>query len=248
MENPTSFDLNHAIQEWRENLAQSPAFRSENLNELESHLSDSIATLQTRGLSAEEAFLIATRRIGKGGALESEFGKLNGTAVWLDRLFWILIGYQVWTFIAGAIGLITRNALFFGLYGLHYDFKSHGHTVPVTLFTLVSLAGFAGSLALCWWLFNRKGQRFGLWLGRRLQRRTTWALTFGLFYLLSLTNSLVNGGAQSLLVRLLGREKIDVIYISQSISFAITSLITSAVFIGLTLILARKRLRLSQAQ
>src|SRR5208337_2923322 len=153
---------------------------------------------------------------------------------WLDRLFWILIGYQVWTFIAGAIGLITRNALFFGLYGLHYDFKSHGHTIPVTLFTLVSLAGFAGSLALCWWLFNRKGQRFGLWLGRRLQRRTTWALTFGLFYLLSLTNGLVNGGAQALLVRLLGREKINDIYISQGFSFAITSLITSAVFIGLT--------------
>ena len=247
METTASFDLNGAVQLWRENLSQSPAFRSENLNELESHLRDSIATLQTHGLSAEEAFMVAAKRIGQGGSLESEFGKLNGTAVWLDRLFWILIGYQVWTFIAGAIGLITRNALFFGLYGLHYDFKSNGHTIPITLFTLVSLVGFAGSLALCWWLFNRKGQRFGLWLGRRLQRRTTWALTFGLFYLLSLTNGLVNGGAQALVVRLLGRDKMEDIYISQGFSFAITSLITSAVFIGLTLFLARKRLNVGQA-
>jgi hypothetical protein len=247
MENTTPFDLNRAIQSWRENLGQSPAFQHENLNELESHLRDSLATLQSRGLSVEEAFLIATRRIGQDSRLEMEFGKVNNRAIWLDRLFWILIGYQVWTFIVGFIGLVTRNALFFGLQGANYDFKSQGYTIPVALFTLVSLAGFAGSLALCWWLFNRKGQRFGLWLGRRLQRRTTWALTFGLFYLLSLTNGLVNGGAQALLVRLLGREKINDIYISQGFSFAITSLITSAVFIGLTLFLARKRLCTRQA-
>src|SRR5689334_23260986 len=67
MENQTSFELNNAIQRWRENLGQSPAFRSENLNELESHLRDSIATLQAKGLLEEEAFLIASRRIGGSG-------------------------------------------------------------------------------------------------------------------------------------------------------------------------------------
>ena len=65
----------------------------------------------TRGLSAEEAFLVAANRIGKGSALESEFGKVNGQAIWLDRLFWMLIGYQVWGFVSGTIGLVTRNAL-----------------------------------------------------------------------------------------------------------------------------------------
>src|ERR1017187_9086718 len=96
MENQTSFDLNLAIQRWREELGQSPAFHSENLNELESHLCDSIATLQTRGLSAEEAFIIATRRIGKGGSLEMEFAKVNRRTVWLDRALWMLIGVQIW--------------------------------------------------------------------------------------------------------------------------------------------------------
>ncbi|HXT11196.1 MAG TPA: permease prefix domain 1-containing protein [Candidatus Angelobacter sp.] len=66
MADQTAFDLNRAIQTWRDNLANSPAFRRENLNELESHLRDSIAALQTRGLSAEEGFLIATRRLGQG--------------------------------------------------------------------------------------------------------------------------------------------------------------------------------------
>lgn len=105
MENQTAFDLNHAIQNWRENLAQSPAFSSENLDELESHLRDSMVALQTRNLSAEEAFLIATKRIGKHNVLESEFGKINGRAVWFDRGLWILLAFQVWTLISGISSL-----------------------------------------------------------------------------------------------------------------------------------------------
>jgi hypothetical protein len=61
MENQTEFDLNRAIQQWRAGLADSPAFRAENLDELESHLHDSIRALEAHGLSVEEAFLIATK-------------------------------------------------------------------------------------------------------------------------------------------------------------------------------------------
>ncbi len=247
MENPTPFDLNHAIQQWRENLGQSPAFRGENLNELESHLCDSTAAWQTRGLSAEEAFMVAVNRIGKGGALESEFGKVNGTAVWLDRFFWMLIGYQVWALISGIIGLITRNALFFGLNGTGYDFKAHGNTLTVTLLTLAYLAGFACNLALCWWLFYRKGQRFGRWLGRLLHSRTTWLLTYGALYLLPLSILLIGWGTQALLFKSFSREKLGEIAFSLSLSSVISGLITTAVLVGLTLFLARKRLRVGQS-
>src|SRR4051794_28704824 len=65
MENTTPYNLNAEIQQWREALAQSPAFNSENLNELESHLRDSVARLRASGLSEEEALLIATKRIGQ---------------------------------------------------------------------------------------------------------------------------------------------------------------------------------------
>jgi len=95
METPPSFDLTRAIQQWRENLAQSPAFRSENLDELETHLRDSIGSLQTQGLSAEEALMVAAKRIGKGAVLETEFGKVNGRAVWRTRSFWMLAGMLV---------------------------------------------------------------------------------------------------------------------------------------------------------
>lgn len=247
METTTSFDLNGAVQHWRENLSQSPAFRGENLNELESHLRDSIAVWQARGLSTEEALTIATRRIGRGATLESEFGKVNGTVVWLERFFWMLIGYQVWTFIAGALALATGNALVFGLRGVGYDFKSHGHPLLVALFTLVHLAGFAGSLAFCWWLFQQKGQRFGRWLNRLLYRRATWILAFVTLYLLSLSIPLISGGTVALLLTAFGRETIGEIALPESYSSIIMHLTTPVVFIGLTLFLARKRLRVSQA-
>ena len=85
MENQTSFDLSSAIQKWRETLAQSTTFRAADLDELEAHLRDAVPGLQAAGLSPEEAFLIATRRIGPRHALESEFRKINTGHAWLNR-------------------------------------------------------------------------------------------------------------------------------------------------------------------
>lgn len=78
METAIEFDLNVALRLWREQLSQSPQFRAENLDELESHLRDSMASLQTKGLSAEESFLIGARRVGSAAALEREFAGENG--------------------------------------------------------------------------------------------------------------------------------------------------------------------------
>src|SRR5579864_713458 len=102
METTTSFDLNHAIQQWRAELAQSSAFRGENLDELETHLRDSVTALQTRDLSAEEAFLVATKRVGTGAVLVKEFGKVNAVNIWVERSLWALIAMQLWNLISHA--------------------------------------------------------------------------------------------------------------------------------------------------
>jgi hypothetical protein len=118
IESADAFDLSLAIQGWREKLSQSPAFRSENLDELESHLRDSVTALQAHGLSATEAFRLAAKRIGGNGALETEFGKVNGPAIWLDRILWMLIGFQIWMIVSPlcssvgwAINLVRSNLL-----------------------------------------------------------------------------------------------------------------------------------------
>ena len=77
MNQPNPFDLNPAIQRWREQLGQSPAFRRENIDELEAHLRDSVAALQSQGLSAEEAFMVAAKCVGKGSSITAEFAKVN---------------------------------------------------------------------------------------------------------------------------------------------------------------------------
>ncbi|MBI3848791.1 MAG: hypothetical protein HY298_00660 [Verrucomicrobia bacterium] len=77
MENVSQFDLNTALRRWLELLRQSPQVKAENLQELESHVRDSVVQLQSKGLSSEESFLIATHRAGSPEKLEPEFAKVN---------------------------------------------------------------------------------------------------------------------------------------------------------------------------
>ena len=184
MENPTAFDLNRQILAWRENLGQSPAFQPENLDELEAHLRDSIATLQNRGLSAGEAFMIATQRVGADGALATEFGKVNGQAVWLQRILWMLVGLQLWTLVNDTTDALARtfSTLVLGQWlrsqWLQGD-SSHHVAVGTSFYVGTQLLALAGSLAIGWWLVVYQWPRLTRWAGR-------WFRGYRLFYLAAL--------------------------------------------------------------
>ena len=242
METTTSFDLNQTIQLWRENLGHSPAFRRENLYELETHLRDLIAALQRQGLSPEESFLVAVNRIGKDAALESEFAKINLGTVWLDRVLWMLIGFQVWSFISGLISSITRAAVFYGLTGMGHDFATHGRAIPVTLFVLAHLVGFVGSLALCWWLIHRKTNSVVPWMTRILSRYGTLTLAFVVLCVCNWSNFLLANLWTPAILKQSNDFMKATIFSSALFSVAIQIL----VLVGLTLLVARKRLRLSK--
>ena len=115
MENQLSFDLNSAIQRWRGNLAQSTSLSAASLDELESHVRDSSAALMRSGLSAEEAFLIASRRMGPGIRLESEFEKVERRTVWSAvsprHLYGIALILMVLLLAVIAIGPLTPRGL-----------------------------------------------------------------------------------------------------------------------------------------
>jgi len=72
MENETPFDLESAIRKWRDSLLQSSRLRAEELEELELHLRDSVIALQERGLSEDEAWIIAQKRLGQRETLKEE--------------------------------------------------------------------------------------------------------------------------------------------------------------------------------
>lgn len=95
METPTGFDLEAAILHWRTQLASQLPHGEGAVMELESHLRDAIGELSQKGLTLEESFLIASRRLGSTAALGCEFRKANPAAVWRQRVFWMVAGCLV---------------------------------------------------------------------------------------------------------------------------------------------------------
>ena len=92
MENSTPVDLDQALLQWRASLQNLGGFQAEELEELEGHLRESISLLHTRGLSVQEAFMIATRRLGSERQLSAEFAKANPQRTWTRRAMWMAGG------------------------------------------------------------------------------------------------------------------------------------------------------------
>jgi len=67
------FDLKAALQMWRQELSSQRNLLPDVRRELEAHLQDSFAELRGRGLSEEESFWLARRRVGELQVLNREF-------------------------------------------------------------------------------------------------------------------------------------------------------------------------------
>jgi hypothetical protein len=70
------------IAEWRAYVAKAPAVNGRDLDELEGHLRDQIAELDAAGLTADEAFLVAVKRIGDVDTLSREFAREHSGRLW----------------------------------------------------------------------------------------------------------------------------------------------------------------------
>jgi hypothetical protein len=70
------------IAEWRSFVGQRPAVDGRDLEELEAHLRDQIADLHAAGLAADEAFLIAVKRMGRLDDLSREFAREHSGRLW----------------------------------------------------------------------------------------------------------------------------------------------------------------------
>lgn len=64
MKGPYRFELERAVTSWRAFLSTQPALESDDLDELETHLREDIARWKAEGLTDEEAFRKALRRLG----------------------------------------------------------------------------------------------------------------------------------------------------------------------------------------
>jgi hypothetical protein len=164
MENQTRFDLNAALENWRQELAAQPNLTSEDRRELETHLHDTIAELRRRGLNEEESFWLARRRVGKLEQLGEEFEKADPTKIWRERVFWMAI-----SLVGSYVFMTWRDLLASWL----------NHSSWMEGFYLIPLFVLIGSV------FMIRGGRIPN--PKRIENISSWKLAGGLFVILIAT-------------------------------------------------------------
>jgi hypothetical protein len=70
------------IAEWRAYVATAPGVNGRDVDELEDHLRHQIADLNAAGLTADEAFLVAVKRMGHLDSLSREFAREHSGRLW----------------------------------------------------------------------------------------------------------------------------------------------------------------------
>jgi hypothetical protein len=74
--------LEEHIAQWRTYLRRRQAVHGPDVEELEGHLRDQLAALTEAGLTADEAFLVAVKRMGSLDALSREFARAHSERLW----------------------------------------------------------------------------------------------------------------------------------------------------------------------
>ena len=134
MENKTRFDLNTAVESWRQELAAQPSLATDDRRELETHLRDALAELKARGLNDEESFWLARRRVGKPQKLAEEFVKADPAKVWRERFYWMAVAL-----VGSYVFMTWKDLVATWLNQNHYSWVESLYLIPV-LFLICSVA------------------------------------------------------------------------------------------------------------
>lgn len=102
------FELNDAVAQWRQQLADRRDISHDDLDEFEDHLREEIAELERAGLDPEEAFLVASRRLGDADALAGTFSASDPVRRRGLRLRWLALGAMVMMALFAFMLLISR--------------------------------------------------------------------------------------------------------------------------------------------
>src|SRR3954454_6451430 len=74
------------ITAWRAYVASAPGINGHDVDELEDHLRHQIAELKAAGLTSDEGFLIAVKRLGDVDGLSREFAREHSGRLWKQLL------------------------------------------------------------------------------------------------------------------------------------------------------------------
>jgi hypothetical protein len=153
--------LESQIAEWRAYIAKSPAVAGSDADDLESHLRDQISDLNAAGLSDDEAFLVAVKRMGGVDTLSREFAREHSGRLWKQL---VLAGAdepaRASTGWVEAIAFAVAAAVVMQIARLLADFPDEAHDWlfrNLGLFVLPFLAGYFAhrrKLPVRQWLYS----------------------------------------------------------------------------------------------
>ncbi len=78
----TTPHIEQQIEQWREYFLRRKAVQSQDVAELEDHLREQITGLEKNGLSSDEAFLVAIKRLGDLDSISREFAREYSERLW----------------------------------------------------------------------------------------------------------------------------------------------------------------------
>lgn len=176
------FDLEQHIEDWRGQLLQRESVAPTEVEELESHLRETVDELAAV-IEPDEAFLLATRRVGSPDAIALEFSKINGARTWTRRTQWMLAGYLVLSLGLGFLGAISRGGMLLAT----------GLGAPFWIAGAISCLGLVGGIfAMMYWAWSvTNGNSLGVQgFASRIAsyaktRRRWWVVAAVLFLLIS---------------------------------------------------------------
>jgi hypothetical protein len=143
-------ELETQFAQWRDYVQRRPELRPSDADELEDHLRGSVDELVAAGLSADEAFLVAVKRMGSLDELSREFAQEHSERLWKQlvltgdpggraadqrsrRDLWVMVGCA-----AGAAVSVKVPQLF----GLRFGEDDWFYPPNFSLFALPWLAAF----------------------------------------------------------------------------------------------------------
>lgn len=141
--------LEEQIDQWRSYLRRRQAIHSVDVAELEDHLREQIDGLREAGLAADEAFLVAVKRMGDLDALSREFAREHSDRLWKQLVVASPGGAEphgagkrdaiVALCLAVAAGLLVKLP---ALFGLDLDGDAGFYARNLSLFVLPLLTGY----------------------------------------------------------------------------------------------------------
>jgi hypothetical protein len=152
-------ELEAQFEQWRQYVLRRRELQPLDADELEDHLRGSVDELVAAGLSPDEGFLVAVKRMGSLDELSREFAREHSERLWKQLVLTADTGSPVtdmrsrrdqWAMVtcaAGAVASVKVPALF----GLSFEDDSSFYARNFTLFALPWLAAF-----LAW---RRKARR-----------------------------------------------------------------------------------------